>query len=305
MSVANFQLKKRYYSTPLKFVLSDTYFMVLYDHKIYMWMNIGWLGWINCWWETAKGVTMGDWATDNFPNVSISFSAQAQASMANRLAFSAWYEVQLCLASLCRYVSLLNNFAICILSPITFHVMSIRRWEGWWPGKLSHVASRYHKSWFSVVKFWWTWYEPLDAAKAGCFLTWSATWHVSGDGHSCFPGSNKAGIITHNAAVPAATEHSWPGRATSFKSDFAASTSSISAAAIPSKHLREHNPSAGSVWVPQTAAPTQPVIQWAEAPAASPATTARITAAAAITVSASPSTSTNATTEHDQLPVCI
>jgi hypothetical protein len=86
--------------------------MVLYDHEIYVWMNIGWLGWLNCWWETAKGVTMGGWAPDNFPNVSISFSAQAQASTANRLAFSAWYEVQLCLASLCKYVSLFYNFAI-------------------------------------------------------------------------------------------------------------------------------------------------------------------------------------------------
>jgi hypothetical protein len=57
-----------------------------------------------------------------------------------------------------------------------------------------------------------------------------------GDGHSCFPGSNEASV-THDTAVPAATEHSWSSCATSVKPNFAASAASVSAAAIPSKHL--------------------------------------------------------------------
>lgn len=37
----------------------------------------GWLGWIHSWGEAAKSITMGDWTTDNIPNVSISISSQA------------------------------------------------------------------------------------------------------------------------------------------------------------------------------------------------------------------------------------
>lgn len=52
---------------------------------------IGWLGWINSWRETTASVSVGNWAINNIPDVSIIISAQTETSMASWHLIFAWY----------------------------------------------------------------------------------------------------------------------------------------------------------------------------------------------------------------------
>lgn len=43
--------------------------------------NVGWLGWVDCRWEAATCFVVGNWAFDNFSNVPVTLSSQAEAPL--------------------------------------------------------------------------------------------------------------------------------------------------------------------------------------------------------------------------------
>lgn len=54
---------------------------------------VGWLGRVNCRWKTAKGIFVGDWASNHIPYVSISVSPQTEKTLASWSFSFAWYSL--------------------------------------------------------------------------------------------------------------------------------------------------------------------------------------------------------------------
>ena len=162
-------------------------------------VNAGWLGWVYSWGEATKSFSMGDWTTNNFPNVSISISPKAQAAMDTRTTlfprqaslhhlkgFDGWfYHINSNFRVLHDFSSLSYfNLSLYFALSIGF------RHQGWWSGNelFSYVAKRRWRPWNSISEPSGNGCCTMDAAKSWYFHARFAKWCLPNYGYCCVSG---------------------------------------------------------------------------------------------------------------------